>query len=235
MDEGRRRVAINRLYELLRRAESVAGGRAQLAHALPLQRRTAGVYFFMELGEVREDGATLRVTRVGTHGLAEGGRQDLHGRLVQHRGTLSGRNPGGGNHRGSVFRRHVGGALIARGDVADPGSWGKGGSASAEIRAAEGPVERAVSEVIRAMPLVWVPIEDRGDRAAVERGAVALLSNHERPPIDPASSSWLGRWARAPLVRASGLWNDHFSDDAAEDGFLEPLAGWIERWEVSRP
>lgn len=70
---------------------------------------THGVYFFFEDGELRADG-TPRVVRVGTHGLAITSRTRLWQRLAQHRGTLK----GGGNHRASIFRRHVGTALIRR-------------------------------------------------------------------------------------------------------------------------
>jgi hypothetical protein len=70
-----------------------------------------GVYFFFEDGEVRANGS-LRVVRVGTHALTATSKATLWGRLRQHRGQVGGRSPGGGNHRASVFRRHVGAALI---------------------------------------------------------------------------------------------------------------------------
>jgi hypothetical protein len=71
-----------------------------------------GVYFFFEDGELRSDSGTgLRVVRVGTHGLREGSTTTLWRRLAQHRGT---RRNGGGNHRGSVFRLHLGTALAGR-------------------------------------------------------------------------------------------------------------------------
>jgi hypothetical protein len=67
------------------------------------------VYFFFEDGEVRADGG-LRLVRVGTHALTATSKATLWGRLRQNRGQVGGRSPGGGNHRGSVFRRHVGAA-----------------------------------------------------------------------------------------------------------------------------
>jgi hypothetical protein len=70
-----------------------------------------GVYFFFEDGETRTDARTPRVVRVGTHALTEQSRTTLWARLRQHRGTLAGQNPGGGDHRGSIFRMHVGTAL----------------------------------------------------------------------------------------------------------------------------
>jgi len=55
-----------------------------------------------------------RVVRVGTHGLKTGSTSTLWGRVHQHRDTRE----GGGNHRGSVFRLHVGQALAAHLDDA---------------------------------------------------------------------------------------------------------------------
>jgi hypothetical protein len=73
-----------------------------------------GVYFFYEDGEARADGSP-RVVRVGTHALTATSGTTLWGRLRQHRGRVGGRNPGGGNHRASIFRGHVGTALIRQG------------------------------------------------------------------------------------------------------------------------
>lgn len=67
-----------------------------------------GVYFFFEDGEVREDGVTPRVVRVGTHAVSEGSQTSLWGRLATHRGHRDGT----GNHRGSIFRKRVGEALF---------------------------------------------------------------------------------------------------------------------------
>lgn len=57
-----------------------------------------------------------------------------------------------------------------------------------EIRAAECPLERAVSEYIGNMSL-WLDVPDppgaTSDRGLIEAGTVALLSNLERPAIDP--------------------------------------------------
>ena len=72
-----------------------------------------GVYFFFEQGEVCGDGSD-RVVRVGTHALTATSQATLWGRLRQHRGQLAGPHAGGGNHRASVFRRHVGAAIIRR-------------------------------------------------------------------------------------------------------------------------
>ena len=71
-----------------------------------------GVYYFFEPGELREGKQSCRIVRVGTHGLKPNAKSTLWDRLIQHKGTVNGSRPNGGNHRGSVFRRHVGSALI---------------------------------------------------------------------------------------------------------------------------
>ena len=74
-----------------------------------------GVYFFFEDGEVRVNG-TPRVVRVGTHALTSTSSTTLWNRLSNHRGNIGGSNPGGGNHRGSIFREHIGTALLKSDD-----------------------------------------------------------------------------------------------------------------------
>ena len=69
-----------------------------------------GVYFFFEPDEMRNGSTTLRVVRVGTHAVSRGSKSTLWGRLRTHKGRVA----GGGNHRGSVFRKLVGYALIKR-------------------------------------------------------------------------------------------------------------------------
>jgi hypothetical protein len=73
-----------------------------------------GVYFFFEDHEFREDGSTLRVVRVGTHAVSANSRTTLWNRLHTHRGASS----GGGNHRGSIFRKRVGETLLQVGSYA---------------------------------------------------------------------------------------------------------------------
>lgn len=183
----------------------------------------AGVYFFFEDGEPREDGKTPRVVRVGTHALTATSKTTLWTRLRAHRGSTGGRNPGAGNHRGSIFRLHVGTALINHGgfDVAAK-TWGKGSSAPREVRECEVELEQAVSAHIGDMRVVVVDVPDRHDRSRLERECIALLSNYGRAPIDPPSARWLGAAADREAVRRSGLWNvNHVPDGAPSAPALE--------------
>ena len=136
--------------------------------------------------------------RVGTHALTVGSKSTLWNRLSTHRGTVGGSQIGGGNHRGSIFRLHVGKAMLARGDFDEraAATWRIGGTAPKAVREAEYPIELAVSRYVFAMPLLWVGIPgDAGttsDRKLVEANAIALLTNRGRVPIDPPSPGQLG-------------------------------------------
>jgi hypothetical protein len=82
-------------------------------------------------------------------------------------------------------------------------------------------LEVEVSNTIQAMPLLFVAIDDpSGPESIVECDSIALLSNFQREPIDPPSTSWLGLNSYESKVRGSGLWNiDHVEEEFTE-GFL---------------
>ena len=217
------------LYALLDTLREAIGGARRLADCSGrMAWPQRGVYFFMEDGENRSDSGTgPRIVRVGTHVVTARSQTSLWNRLSQHRGQTK---SGGGNHRGSVFRRHVGQALIARrGD--GPASWGAGGSAPASVRAAEQELERDVSSVIRAMPFLWLDIDDPpgpdSDRALIERNAIALLSNAGKDPLDPPSRTWLGRDSGNDRIARSGLWNVQHVDADYDPRFLHRLEALI--------
>lgn len=191
-----------------------------------------GVYFFGELGEERSNsGCGLRVVRVGTHALKDGGTTTLWNRLSQHRGHSS---SGSGNHRGSIFRLIVGQSLIAQRGYEYP-MWGKGSNAPKEVRITEVPLECEVSKVIGAMPFLWLAIDDKAgptsSRGYIERNSIALLSNLGKEPLDAPSPEWLGYHCNRSRVRASGLWNSNHVDEAYDPSFLETLERLVEETE----
>lgn len=213
-------------YDVLDQLAAIAG-KTRLAdwrRGPSLGRR--GVYFFFEDGESRSDSGTgPRVVRVGTHALRLGSKSTLAGRLGQHRGV---RSSGGGSHRGSVFRQHVGRCLAVRHPELAVATWGVGDSAAAEVRAREHALEQVVSQTIGAMSVVCVPIDDdpgpaslRGD---VERNAIALVSNLGRPALDAPSPAWLGRGSASPEIRESGLWNVNHARETHAPEFVERFA-----------
>ncbi len=186
------------------------------------------MYFFTEPGELRINGES-RIVRVGTHAVSANAKSTLWSRLRAHRGQVG----GGGNHRGSIFRLHVGGALLARDGVHSRlPSWGVGSSAHKDIRVLEEDHERNVSAYLGSMSVLWVDVPDGpgplSERAFIERNAIALLSNHTKP-LDQPSPEWLGRFSIREEIRASGLWNLNYVGDAYDPTFLDIIAHAAER------
>lgn len=222
--DGERRVSmLARFYVLLDLLEGKMGGARRLAEC---DGRSGwpdrGVYFFREAGENRtESGDGPRVVRVGTHALKASSRTTIWNRLAQHRGATG---SGGGHHRGSIFRLITGTALGTRDGNGIP-TWGLGSSAPKTLRESELIMERRVSKEIGAMPFLWLEIGDEAGpesrRGFIERNAIALLSNYGRPPVDPASVSWLGRHCDRQRVRESGLWNSNHVDESPDPRFLD--------------
>ena len=128
-------------YELLLQLETQVGGKRLLrdCHGR-MTWPDRGVYFFFEKGETRHfDSASLRVVRVGTHAVSIGSKSTLWGRLKQHQGIAS----GGGNHRGSIFRHHVGAALMIQNNLTCS-SWLDRNSRGKQVQAAEANLEKQV-------------------------------------------------------------------------------------------
>ena len=226
---------LRRFYAIMDQLERRLGGKRILAACDGRKGWSQrGVYFFFEPGEIRtHSGQGPRVVRVGTHALTNGSQTTLWKRLSQHQGTLK---SGGGNHRGSIFRLHVGTALINRDGwpPAAADTWAKGSSASAAIRQAEQPLEMAVSQYIRQMPFLWLAVEDEPGpsslRGLIERNAIALLSNYNfaGQPLDPPRSHWLGLHADREMVRHSGLWNVNHVTETYDPGFLGLLESLVD-------
>ena len=211
-----------RFYRALRELEESVGGARRLAQCDgPAGWPERGVYFFFEPGERRVgSGAGPRVVRVGTHALKSGGSACLWSRLRGHRGNAK---TGGGNHRGSVFRKLVGAALARREPGLHVETWGRGSSAPRSVRNGEADLERRVSRIIGDMPMLWLTVDDPPGpdslRGYVERNAIALLSAREHESPDPPSPGWLGRDCPRAKVRRSGLWNQRHVDEGYDENF----------------
>lgn len=234
----RRLDQINRFYEILQDLEDRLGGKRRLAECrgkMKWPRR--GVYFFFEPGEKRSTGPGLRVVRVGTHALKEGSKATLWQRLRTHRGTVGGKRTGGGNHRGSIFRHHVGTAIMHKeGMEKRYPTWEVGSSAPGDIRDREFSLEKKVSQYIRAMPFLWLNVDDpagpQSQRAYFERNSIVLLSNYGKlgtaGAIDPPSANWLGMHCKNVKIRQSGLWNDKYVQEERWDpAYLDKLEAKI--------
>ena len=210
---------LDRWYAAIEVVRTRLGGPRLLSHA---SSRAGwpdhGVFLLFEEGEHRRDGLTPRVTFVGSHGLEEGSPVLLWTRLAQHRGAIAGPNPGAGNHRRSELRWLVGTALLASADrwSAAAATWGRGATVARGVRTAEAELEREVSRRIGAMPLLWIEVPDRQQRAAMVAGLIATLSERAEEAVDPPSATWLGRSAPEEAVRASGLWHVAHTDASAD-------------------
>lgn len=226
---------LSAFYALLRRLEGSPFQGLSLAELLRSRRLPKrGVYFFRERGEVRASlPESSRVVRVGTHAVTDTSKSKLSNRLRAHLGTSS----GSGNHRGSIFRLHVGAAMLRR-DLSTVETWGVGSikpaslRQSPEMQAAEMALEKRVSEYIGAMSVLWLDVDDEPSpnclRAVIERNAIALLSNR-LSPIDPSSTQWLGRYSARDVINRSGLWNVRHVDDAYDREFLGLLEDAVDQ------
>lgn len=226
---------LNRFYSLLSRLEaSAVQGRPLRSYTKPTIFPRRGVYFFREPGEYRSPACSdLRIVRVGTHAVSAGAKSTLWGRLRTHLGTRH----GAGNHRSSIFRLHVGAALLAREGVSIP-TWGIGSSMPAELRtdpharAAEQEWECKVSKEIGSMSVLWVDVPDEPGpasmRARIERNAIALLSN-AGSPIEAATSGWLGHISPRAEIRTSLLWNLNYVFEPCAVEFLNDFEIAVDR------
>ena len=222
-----------RFYSLLDRLETQCGGSRLLAvcHGR-MDWPQRGVYFFKEDGETRtHSGFGPRIVRVGTHALTASSQTTLWKRLSQHKGQTT---SGGGNHRGSIFRLLVGSTLVKQPDWVCP-TWGAGNNAPKDIRESEEQVEREVSRIIRAMPFLWLAVDDlpgaESIRGYIERNSIALLSNYDKSPLDPSSRNWRGSTCDRgkASVRDSHLWNQNHVDETYDPAFLNTLEGLVEK------
>ncbi len=152
-----------------------------------------GIYFFFEKGE-KVDRDVERIVRVGTHNADE----RFRGRIRQHYGNRSSLK---GNKNASVFRKHVGGALLRSDNPRDYRlkEWLKqGGNSYPEV-------ETRVSKCLRNnFTFCCFNVEGKEKRLKFEKGIIALLARH---PLGQPSADWLGRHAYDERIGYSGLWN----------------------------
>lgn len=235
-DTMNRKQYLNRFYSLLKKLEDKLEEKRKLSNSTGyMDWPERGIYFFFASDERRNESDSLRITRVGTHALTDGSETTLWDRLIQHRGYKSGSFPGGGNQRGSVFRRIVGKAIIKKeGLDAEYPEWSDGSTAPRETRESEYEMEKKVSDYIRGLPFLWLKVNDEpspeSDRGYLERNSIALLSNYEKTSIDQRSNGWLGHHSPKTKIKRSGLWNSDHVDENYDPEFLDVLEKYIEKW-----
>lgn len=229
--EAVRLAHLDRFYTLLDRVRALntISSRKLSQQTTASVRHERGIYFFFEDGEVRMTSPFQnRVVRVGTHAVSQGSKATLWNRLRTHRGGADGQ----GNHRGSIFRLHVGESLIRRSELeAIFSTWGKGQSAPADVRLSEEVIELAVSEHIGEMEVAWLDVPDEAsadsDRGYLERNFIALLAG-PTGPLDLPSAGWLGRWSTREALSISGLWNVNHVYEKYDASSLDVFEHYIE-------
>ena len=231
---------LDRFYSLLGELAQQIGGPRKLKNCTGrMDWPDRGVYFFLEPGERREGTDQPRVTRIGTHAVSAGSKTSLWDRLKQHYGTgsRSSDHPHGGAHRGSVYRKRVGEAIIEKYALHEEypdwdEQWSSIERERSTVRDEEYIMERRVSAYIREQPFLWVNVDDEAnkhsDRARIERNAIALLSNFDQRTADPRHNGWLGHDSRSRHIRESGLWNVNHVEERYTDGFLNILESAID-------
>ena len=135
-----------------------------------------------------------RIVRVGIHGK----KATLRKRLRQHYRL---------NREGSVFRKHLGTALLKRKGFPDDEiiEWKKGRKSPRWSDFKD--VEDEVSQILRSRFFFRVvAVDDVAERKTLEEKLIASLAAcpHCRP-----SEGWLGRFAWSEKIRRSGLWNSN--------------------------
>ena len=170
-----------------------------------------GVYFIFEPGETRCESASLRVVRIGTHGLRANSRSTIWTRLFEHL-MFNGR---------SVFRDHINAALLNRNGISREDLDHRHSA--------------CITDHMGKTRFLWVRIDgDDGHikRQRVEKNAIALLSDFHGSASDKQSSSWLGRHRVNPCdvkrnhekLAKSGLWNvDFVGKKIYKPSFLDDL------------
>lgn len=221
--------AIERSYEMFDQLADRMGLhplRDILAEELPKQ----GVYFFFDDSEpTKYSGRVPRLVRIGTHGVSAGSVATLRNRLRTHLGTRA----GAGNHRASVFRLHVGRAIIERDHLSEEfRDWGKGQSAPKAIIEHEARLEAMVSEYIGSLRVLFIPVLDAAGtgsmRATIERQFISMFTE-SLCVIEESSPTWLGRFSDKPSIRNSGLWNVRDVGGEYDQKFIPLLDGLMKR------
>ncbi len=182
----------------------------------------SGWCFYFEEGERRYDMSIPRVVRVESYS-SQDTKRPIYRQLLKHRGSIAGTYSGGGNHRLSVLRKHIGTAIIN--SLALPCQTWEEEKANAFIRKEEHWLETMVSEISSSMEVLLLSFEAGQERDRileyVEQNAIALLSNFNKYPIDSPSPDWLGNFCSNELVKESGLWNTNGVMLKYDHNFLE--------------
>jgi len=158
-----------------------------------------GIYCFYEDSEVCSHTGRPRIVRVGIHGE----RATLRKRLKQHYEL---------NREGSVFRKHLGTALLKKKGHTDEEitEWRKGRRSQrwSDFKDTEDEIKQLLQSKFFFRV---ISVDSVDEREVLEEKLIASLA--ACPQCEP-SEDWLGRFAWNEKVRRSGLWNsDHVDSE----------------------
>lgn len=148
-----------------------------------------GIYFFYEDGELCEINGkiTERIVRVGTDKADDRFRDRI-------------RNHYKGNKNSSVFRKHVGSAIINKNKPRniDISEWMK------PMTPTSNDIEELINLTFKEkFRFRCIYVQSENDRLYLEKRLIATLSHWNYSP----SSHWLGHFAERKEIQNSGLWN----------------------------
>jgi hypothetical protein len=151
-----------------------------------------GIYFFFEEGEEPPEGP--RIVRVGIN--------ESNGRFPDRL-----RSHFRGSRNSSVFRRHLGTALLRKEGYSEASVklWLQNDTETAGDRALVDEIEAAVSRMLEErFSFSWIPVPEAADRQLLEAWLISALAVG---PLAEPSPEWLGRWSPSSKIVQSGLWN----------------------------
>lgn len=173
---------------------NIIGSLPKFDHETPnSELPTDGIYLFYEDGEFCTNGheKRRRIVRIGTHRVGGNFRSRIN-------------NHYNGNKNSSVFRKHLGGALIKKRDPNDNRlkQWLEQDAPTFQE------MEIEVSKELKEhFSFKCIPVEDRQERLRLEEELIATLSAcSECSP----SERWLGHCAASEMMQKSGLWNTQY-------------------------
>ncbi|KUG03474.1 hypothetical protein ASZ90_019110 [hydrocarbon metagenome] len=213
---------LDALYRILDWYEHREGNRIYIGEISRKTLPAKGWCFFYEKGECRQKTSEPRIVRVESYS-EQDEKISIYNQLLTHRGNIAGVYSGGGNHRRSFLRKHIGTAIMNK--LARSCTTWEEDQVNASTRKTEHWLESLVSEVTGSMEVLVVPIDNNRDMGRIakyiEKNAIALLSNFNKDPVDSPSSDWLGSRCSNPLVRGSGVWNSNGVMYQYDQHFLE--------------
>ena len=82
------------------------------------------------------------------------------------------------------------------------------------------------------MPFLWLAVDDNPGkeslRSVIETNSIALLSNFDKPSLDPPSKGWLGLYQSGTEIPSAGLWNVRDVKASYDPSFLDLMEKLIQ-------